>query len=242
MQLTWLPGAPSRPASVHQRAIGQVGLGSPATQLMRAVGLLGTAKGNEARMVQAGRIGFMTKFLLVLPLLVAPGCAPVPTDGGTGMAATDTAVMGRLVSSADAMDSARKECQNGEHWRFIPDPTPVAVVLTNLGDSVFYEDGLRTGDEPLPAIDQLVWQVEFHGVTQVTMAGVNAQGTQEPFPPPFVGRCVVKIRAMTGEVMGGPVRNTWATLSPAELATITPLATLAPYEGPGEDYSRQPYP
>ena len=37
MQLTWLPGAPSRPASVHQRAVGQGGLGSAATQLMRAV-------------------------------------------------------------------------------------------------------------------------------------------------------------------------------------------------------------
>ena len=38
MQLTWLLGAPSRPASVHRRAFGRVGLGSPATQLMRAVG------------------------------------------------------------------------------------------------------------------------------------------------------------------------------------------------------------
>ena len=37
MQLTWLLGAPSRPASVHQGACGQGGLGSPATQLMRAV-------------------------------------------------------------------------------------------------------------------------------------------------------------------------------------------------------------
>jgi len=37
MQLTWLLGAPSRPASVHRRAFGQTGLGSPATQLMRAV-------------------------------------------------------------------------------------------------------------------------------------------------------------------------------------------------------------
>ena len=37
MQLTWLTGAPSRAASVHRRAVGQVGLGSPATQLMRAV-------------------------------------------------------------------------------------------------------------------------------------------------------------------------------------------------------------
>ena len=40
MQLTWLLGAPSRPASVHQRAVGRYGLGSPATQLMRAVSLL----------------------------------------------------------------------------------------------------------------------------------------------------------------------------------------------------------
>ncbi len=39
MQLTWLLGAPSRPASVHRRAIGRLGLGSPATQLMRAVRL-----------------------------------------------------------------------------------------------------------------------------------------------------------------------------------------------------------
>ena len=37
MQLTWLPGAPSRPVSVHRRAVGRRGLGSPATQLMRAV-------------------------------------------------------------------------------------------------------------------------------------------------------------------------------------------------------------
>ncbi len=37
MQLTWLLGAPSRPASVHRRVVGRVGLGSPATQLMRAV-------------------------------------------------------------------------------------------------------------------------------------------------------------------------------------------------------------
>ena len=37
MQLTWLLGAPGRPVSVHQRAVGQGGLGSPATQLMRAV-------------------------------------------------------------------------------------------------------------------------------------------------------------------------------------------------------------
>ena len=41
MQLTWLIGAPSRPASVHRRAFGQHGLGSPATQLMRAVRPLG---------------------------------------------------------------------------------------------------------------------------------------------------------------------------------------------------------
>ena len=37
MQLTWLPGAPNRAASVHERVVGRVGLGSPATQLMRAV-------------------------------------------------------------------------------------------------------------------------------------------------------------------------------------------------------------
>jgi hypothetical protein len=37
MQLTWLPGAPSQPVSVHWRVVGRVGLGSPATQLMRAV-------------------------------------------------------------------------------------------------------------------------------------------------------------------------------------------------------------
>jgi hypothetical protein len=38
MQLTWLIGAPSRSVSVHRRACGRRGLGSPATQLMRAVG------------------------------------------------------------------------------------------------------------------------------------------------------------------------------------------------------------
>ena len=37
MQLTWLPGAPSRSASVHRRVVGRRGLGSAATQLMRAV-------------------------------------------------------------------------------------------------------------------------------------------------------------------------------------------------------------
>ena len=37
MQLTWLIGAPSWPVSVHRRACGRVGLGSLATQLMRAV-------------------------------------------------------------------------------------------------------------------------------------------------------------------------------------------------------------
>ena len=37
MQLTWLIGAPGRPVSVHQRAVGRGGLGSSATQLMRAV-------------------------------------------------------------------------------------------------------------------------------------------------------------------------------------------------------------
>ena len=40
MQLTWLIGAPSRPVSVHRRACGRRGLGSAATQLMRAVGRL----------------------------------------------------------------------------------------------------------------------------------------------------------------------------------------------------------
>ena len=37
MQLTWLIGAPGRLASVHQLVVGRIGLGSPATQLMRAV-------------------------------------------------------------------------------------------------------------------------------------------------------------------------------------------------------------
>ena len=37
MQLTWLTGAPSRSASVHRRVCGRHGLGSSATQLMRAV-------------------------------------------------------------------------------------------------------------------------------------------------------------------------------------------------------------
>ncbi len=37
MQLTWLIGAPSRPVSVHGLVVGRFGLGSPATQLMRAV-------------------------------------------------------------------------------------------------------------------------------------------------------------------------------------------------------------
>ena len=37
MQLTWLTGAPIRPASAHRLAVGQGGLGSSATQLMRAV-------------------------------------------------------------------------------------------------------------------------------------------------------------------------------------------------------------
>ena len=39
MQLTWLLGAPNRPVSVHQRVLGRRGLGSSATQLMRAVRL-----------------------------------------------------------------------------------------------------------------------------------------------------------------------------------------------------------
>ena len=42
MQLTWLLGAPSWPVSVHRLVVGQGGLGSAATQLMRAVRLLGT--------------------------------------------------------------------------------------------------------------------------------------------------------------------------------------------------------
>ena len=37
MQLTWLTGAPGRSASVHRRVVGPSGLGSSATQLMRAV-------------------------------------------------------------------------------------------------------------------------------------------------------------------------------------------------------------
>ncbi len=37
MQLTWLIGAPIRAVSVHRRACGRRGLGSSATQLMRAV-------------------------------------------------------------------------------------------------------------------------------------------------------------------------------------------------------------
>ena len=41
MQLTWLLGAPNRPVSVHRRVCGRCGLGSPATQLMRAVRRLG---------------------------------------------------------------------------------------------------------------------------------------------------------------------------------------------------------
>ena len=40
MQLTWLTGCPDRPVSVHRRAFGRRGFGSPATQLMRAVRLL----------------------------------------------------------------------------------------------------------------------------------------------------------------------------------------------------------
>ena len=38
MQLTWLTGAPIQSRRAHRRSCGQVGLGSPATQLMRAVG------------------------------------------------------------------------------------------------------------------------------------------------------------------------------------------------------------
>ena len=40
MQLTWLLGPQFVPGSVHERVVGPVGLGSPATQLMRAVGRL----------------------------------------------------------------------------------------------------------------------------------------------------------------------------------------------------------
>ena len=51
MQLTWLLGAPSRAASVHRRVVGQGGLGSPATQLMRAVRWLGKVQSMEAKRV-----------------------------------------------------------------------------------------------------------------------------------------------------------------------------------------------
>ena len=40
MQLTWLTGCPSRAASVHRLGVRRYGLGSAATQLMRAVSLL----------------------------------------------------------------------------------------------------------------------------------------------------------------------------------------------------------
>ena len=49
MQLTWLLGAPNRPASVHQRVVGRCGLGSSATQLMRAVRL--PPPGGEAELM-----------------------------------------------------------------------------------------------------------------------------------------------------------------------------------------------
>ena len=52
MQLTWLLGAPGRSVSVHQRVIGQGGLGSAATQLMRAVSwheTAGVSSPNERR-------------------------------------------------------------------------------------------------------------------------------------------------------------------------------------------------
>ena len=52
MQLTWLIGAPSRPVSVHQRARGRVGLGSPATQLMRAVSPLFGVKGTRGKRIR----------------------------------------------------------------------------------------------------------------------------------------------------------------------------------------------
>ena len=48
MQLTWLIEAPSRPVSVHRRACGRRGLGSAATQLMRAVRL--PPPGGEAKL------------------------------------------------------------------------------------------------------------------------------------------------------------------------------------------------
>ena len=50
MQLTWLPGAPSRPVSAHQRVAGQGGLGSPATQLMRAVRRFLSVELSEAKL------------------------------------------------------------------------------------------------------------------------------------------------------------------------------------------------
>ena len=40
MQLTWLTGCPNRAVSVHRLVVGRCGLGSAATQLMRAVGRL----------------------------------------------------------------------------------------------------------------------------------------------------------------------------------------------------------
>ena len=54
MQLTWLPGAPNRAASAHRRVVGQGGLGSPATQLMRAVGPLETSEGTQHGAEQDG--------------------------------------------------------------------------------------------------------------------------------------------------------------------------------------------
>ncbi len=50
MQLTWLIGPQVVAASVHQRVVGRVGLGSPATQLMRAVSPLGIAKGRMTKL------------------------------------------------------------------------------------------------------------------------------------------------------------------------------------------------
>ena len=53
MQLTWLIGAPNQPASVHRLGVGRRGLGSSATQLMRAVRL--PPPGGEAELVYRKR-------------------------------------------------------------------------------------------------------------------------------------------------------------------------------------------
>ena len=49
MQLTWLLGAPGRAVSVHWLVVGRYGLGSAATQLMRAVRL--PPPGSEAELM-----------------------------------------------------------------------------------------------------------------------------------------------------------------------------------------------